>query len=177
MALPQPRQQFDYLRGRDGPFGHTQVEVFVILRAVCTQDVQPFSAAAHTHQETLPSHQPATIGQFQAPDRVTGIQEVAPRGSARRRAVGLVPPDELLLLDALGLEQEAGRLVEAAPQTLEQALGATEGVGDPEGGLNPLPDLARRAEAAGLDLLLKLLRLGRGQRAGIASVVQGAEGV
>jgi hypothetical protein len=47
---------------------------------------------------------------------MTGIHEVAPRGFARRRAVGVVLLDEHHLLDALGLEKEAGRLVEAAPR-------------------------------------------------------------
>jgi hypothetical protein len=61
--------------------------------------------------------------------------------------------------------------VKAAPQTLEQALGAAERVGDPEGGLNPLPDLPGTAEAAGLDLGLELLGLGRSQLAGIAPIM------
>src|SRR5262249_17809741 len=126
-------------------------------------------------QETLSPQQPATEDQFQAPDRVTGIHEVAPRGRACCRAVGLVLLDELLLFVPLRLEEEAGRLVKATAQTLEQTLGAAEGVGDPEGGLKPLPDLPRAAEAAGLNLLLELLGLGGGQLAGIALEVQGAE--
>src|SRR5215470_17780691 len=98
----------------------------MILRAVRPQDVQPLAASAHAHQEALSPQQPATVDQFQAPDRVTGIHEVAPGGCARGRAVGLVLVDELFLLVALGLEEEAGRLVKAASQTLEQALGAAE---------------------------------------------------
>ena len=79
--------------------------------------------------------------------------------------------DERLLLVALGLEEKARGLVKAAPQVLEQTLGAAERIVDGEAGLNPLPDLPRTAEAAGLDLGSELLGLGRGQRAGIALLV------
>jgi hypothetical protein len=91
---------------------------------------------------------------------MAGIHEVAPRGRAFGGAVGLVLLDERLLLVTLGLEEEARRLMKAAPQTLKQPLGAAERVGDPAVGLNPLPDLPRTAEPAGLNLLLELLRLG-----------------
>src|SRR5262249_48597741 len=80
-------------------------------------------------------------------------------------------------LGALGLEEEARRLVEAAPQALQQSLGAAERIGDPEGGLNPLPDLPRTAESPGLDLSPELLGLGGCEFAGIALIVEGTEGV
>src|SRR5262249_22797888 len=139
--------------------------------------VQPFPTPTHAHQEALPPQQPATVNQFQAPDRVTGIHEVAPCGRALGWAVGLVLLDELLLLVALGFEEEAGRLVKAALQPLEQALGAAERVGDPEAGLNPLADLPRATEPAGLDLGPELLSLGRSQRSVIALIVKSAESI
>jgi hypothetical protein len=108
---------------------------------------------------------------------VTGIHKVTPRGRALGRAIGLILLDERFLLVALGLEQEAGGLVKAAPQTLKQPLGAAERVSDGEAGLNPLADLARTTEPARLDLGLQLLGLGRGQLAGIAPIVKGAESI
>jgi hypothetical protein len=128
-------------------------------------------------KKALSPQQPATVDQLQAPDRVTGIHEVAPRVRGRCRAVCLVPLDELFLLVAPGLEQEAGGLVKAATQTRKQSLGAAERVGDPEVGLNPVPDLPRATEPAGLDLGPEMLGLGCGQFAAIAPIMQSAEGV
>jgi hypothetical protein len=107
---------------------------------------------------------------------VAGIPEVAPGGRARCRAVGLVPLDELFPLVAPGLE-EAGGLVEAANQTSKQSLGPAERVGDPEIGLNPVPDLPRATEPAGLDLGPEMLGLGCARFTGIAPIMRSAEGV
>src|SRR5262249_32903080 len=156
------------------PFGQTQVEVFLILRTVGSQDVQPFPTPTHADQKALSPQQPATIDQLQAPDRVAGIHEVAPRGRALGWAVGLVLLDELLLLVTLGLEEEARGLVKTASQTRKQPLGAAERVGDPEIGLNPVPDLARASEPAGLELGPEMLSLGCSQFAGIAPIMKSA---
>ncbi len=72
---------------------------------------------------------------------VTGIHEVAPPGRAHCPAVGLVVLDELVLHVAFRFEKEAGRLVKAAPQALEQTLGAAQRIADLIRSLNPLGDL------------------------------------
>jgi hypothetical protein len=84
--------------------------------------------------------------------------------------------DECFLLVRVGLPQKAGDLVVADADPPEQVLDAAGLVGDAEGVLDPLTDLVGVAEAAGGDLFLETLDLTGGELAGVALVVEGAEG-
>src|SRR5512143_1296609 len=86
------------------------------VRAVGPQDVQPLAAAADAHVIPLPDQQPAAAEQFQAPDRVAGVHEVA----AGRRP-GLTPmspilPHEPTLLVPVGLPEKSRRPCGSSPR-------------------------------------------------------------
>src|SRR5439155_21245898 len=158
----------------------TQVQVFVILRAIRPQDIQALPAATHAHEETLTHQQPAGIDQVQPPDRLTGIDEIETR-SSRRRPPGraLLPVvflDKRALLLRLGFPQETGHLVITHPVAVPQVLDAAGCIRDAEGLLNPEADLIRIAKAPRANLLLKLLDLCGGEVSRVAVVMESAEG-
>ena len=64
-----------------------------------------------------------------------------------------------------------------AAQTLEQFAHAALGEPSTEGFLDPIADLSGGLETPGGDLLLELVELGLGQSAGVALVLQSAEGL
>src|SRR3954468_21786824 len=75
------------------------------------------------------------------------------------------------------LPQEARHVVIADANALEQVLDPGGGIADGEGGLDPVTDLVGVAEASRADFGLELLDLLRGKFAGVALVVDRAEGV
>ena len=109
---------------------------------------------------------------------MAGIHIVAPCAGPLSPSLGLLPlvlAEELLLLVRVGLPQEAGDLVVADADPLEQVLHATGLVTDAEGVLKPLANLVGVAEATGADLVFELLDLARGKLAGVALVMEGTE--
>ena len=94
---------------------------------------------------------------------MTSIHEIAAREPGprplRRSLLPLVMRDELVLLVGIGFPQEAGHLVVAGAEALEQLLNPTGGVTDAEGLLKPVADLIRIAEAAAADFVAELFDL------------------
>src|SRR5262249_30652764 len=121
----------------------------------------------------LPAKQPAVEHHLQPIQRMHAVDEVAaPVARWRLLLVLLVLGDELLLLGAVGLEQEGAGLVEGAAQAFEQLAHASRGELPTEVLLDPVAHLLGAAEASGGDLLLELVELGRVESAGVALVVQ-----
>ena len=138
---PQHLQQVDELLAGDVVLGQPEVHVVVVVGAVRPQDVQPLAAAADADVIPLPDQQPAAVEQLQAPDRVAGVHEVAP---GRRPGLAPLPPilaDERPLLVPVGLPEEAGDLVVAGADAVQQVLHPGGGVGDAELLLDPGPHL------------------------------------
>src|SRR4029077_20399194 len=108
---------------------------------------------------------------------MTGAHEIPARAPAprplRRGLLPLVVGDEVVLLVRVGLPQEAGHLVIAGADPIEQLLDPTRCVRGAESPLKPVSDLVRVAEPAGADFVLELLDLRGGQVARVALVVQG----
>src|SRR5262249_61929732 len=89
-----------------------------------------------------------------------------------------MPPilaDELPLLIPVRLPEEAGDLVVAGPDAMEQVLHPGGGIGDAELLLDPGSHLVGVVEGPPGDLLLESFYLGGAEPTGIAPVVQGAE--
>src|SRR5262249_36362729 len=84
---------------------------------------------------------------------------------------------ELLLLIRVRLEEEATDLMKGATQPMQELAHAAFGGPSTEGLLDPVAHLRRRLEAAGGDLALEVVELGRLQSAPVAFVLQGAEGL
>src|SRR5215216_3114255 len=178
---PQQPEEVDELLAIDVVARQPVVDILVVVGAVGAEDVQALAPRAHAHQEPLPQQQPAAEHQVQAPHRVAGVDVVAPgpRGPwpLRLALVPRHPLDEGALLIGVPFPQEARHLVVADADALEQVLDPGGGIADGEGGLNPVADLVGVAEAARADLGFELLDLLRGKFAGVALVVDRAEGV
>src|SRR3954470_23358881 len=89
----------------------------------------------------------------------------------------LVFGHELLLLAVVGLEEEGAGLVEGAPQTHQQLAHAGCREPSTEGSLDPVANLSGALEAPRGHLLFEQVELSSGQSAGVAFVLQGAEGI
>src|SRR4051795_3710397 len=175
MLRPHLLQQLDELLPGDVLLRQAEVHVVVIVWAVRPEDVQPLPPVAHAHVESLPDQKPAGIKQVQAPDRVARVHEIPPCLRPRLPFVSPILPHELLLLRDVGLPEEAGDLVVAGPDPVEQLLDARGRIGHTEGVVDPGADLLGGVKRPLGDLLLELFDLGRSEATGITLVVQRAE--
>src|SRR3954470_17347853 len=103
------------------------------------------------------------------------VHEVATGLRPRFTPMPPILPHELTLLLPVRLPEEAGDLVVAGPDAVQQVLHPGGGVSDPELLLDPGPHLIGVVEAPLGDLLLESLDLSGSQPTGIASIVQGTQ--
>src|SRR5512144_3196867 len=80
----------------------------------------------------LPDQQPAAVEQLQAPDRMAGVHEVATGLRPRLTPLPPILPHELTLLLPIRLPEEAGDLVVAGPDAMQQVLHPGAGVSHAE---------------------------------------------
>src|SRR3954451_18155387 len=81
----------------------------MVVGAVGPQDVQPLAAAADAHVMALADEQPAAVEQFQAPDRVAGVHEVAAGPRPGLTPMTPILADELTLLVPVRLPEKSRR--------------------------------------------------------------------
>jgi len=81
-------EQANHFLGVQVFLGYADIKVFMIFRTDRPQNVQPLAAASHTDVKSLTSQKPAAMHQFNTPDRIRAIQEIASGGLVFR----LLPP-------------------------------------------------------------------------------------
>src|SRR3712207_5584610 len=109
---------------------------------------------------------------------MAGIDEIPPR--RRPLSLSLVPligADELLLFVRVGLPEEAGGLVVADADAVQQVPHTPRGIADAKGLLDPVADLLGGQEATGGDLGLESLDLSRSEFARVALMAEGTQGL
>ena len=155
--------------GVERSLGDTDIEVLVILGAQGAEHVEAVAAAADAHVEALAAEQPAGKGVMHAVGWVPAIDEVA-ACAAGLGFGGLFGEDVdvCFLLVAVGLEQEAADLMEAAADAVEELFGTAQRIGHAKGLLEVTADLAGAVEAAGANFRLEVVDLRGGQVARIA---------